>query len=91
MSVAVLFFSEAKSCLIDKHIVFLGDSRIRQLFYSFIKIINPQIKEEGNKVRWCISMISVSFFSNLLYNSSPNSFCTACWPRKKKHKKEEQD
>lgn len=41
--------SEAKSCLIDKHIVFLGDSRIRQLFYSFIKIINPQIKEEGNK------------------------------------------
>uniref|UniRef100_A0A8C2TGU8 N-acetylneuraminate (7)9-O-acetyltransferase n=1 Tax=Coturnix japonica TaxID=93934 RepID=A0A8C2TGU8_COTJA len=41
--------SEAKNCLIDKHIVFLGDSRIRQLFYSFIKIINPQIKEEGNK------------------------------------------
>ncbi|XP_042744715.1 N-acetylneuraminate 9-O-acetyltransferase isoform X3 [Lagopus leucura] len=41
--------SEAKNCLIDKHIVFLGDSRIRQLFYSFIKIINPQVKEEGNK------------------------------------------
>nr|XP_038029720.1 N-acetylneuraminate 9-O-acetyltransferase isoform X5 [Anas platyrhynchos] len=41
--------SEAKNCLVDKHIVFLGDSRIRQLFYSFIKIINPQVKEEGNK------------------------------------------
>ncbi|KAM6201123.1 N-acetylneuraminate (7)9-O-acetyltransferase [Rhynchocyon petersi] len=41
--------SEAKSCLIDKHIAFIGDSRIRQLFYSFVKIINPQFKEEGNK------------------------------------------
>nr|XP_013796751.1 PREDICTED: CAS1 domain-containing protein 1 isoform X5 [Apteryx mantelli mantelli] len=41
--------SEAKNCLIDKHIAFIGDSRIRQLFYSFIKLINPQVKEEGNK------------------------------------------
>ncbi|XP_038598338.1 N-acetylneuraminate 9-O-acetyltransferase [Tachyglossus aculeatus] len=41
--------SEAKSCLVDKHIVFVGDSRIRQLFYSFVKIINPQFREEGNK------------------------------------------
>ncbi|XP_074840823.1 N-acetylneuraminate (7)9-O-acetyltransferase isoform X1 [Carettochelys insculpta] len=41
--------SEAKNCLIDKHIAFIGDSRIRQLFYSFVKLINPQIKEEGNK------------------------------------------
>ncbi|PKU33253.1 cas1 domain-containing protein 1 [Limosa lapponica baueri] len=41
--------NEAKNCLIDKHIVFIGDSRIRQLFYSFIKLINPQVKEEGNK------------------------------------------
>ncbi|KAM6374098.1 N-acetylneuraminate (7)9-O-acetyltransferase isoform 5-T12 [Alca torda] len=41
--------SEAKNCLVDKHIVFIGDSRIRQLFYSFIKLINPQVKEEGNK------------------------------------------
>uniref|UniRef100_A0A8C5WSI0 N-acetylneuraminate (7)9-O-acetyltransferase n=1 Tax=Laticauda laticaudata TaxID=8630 RepID=A0A8C5WSI0_LATLA len=31
------------------YIAFIGDSRIRQLFYSFIKLINPQIKEEGNK------------------------------------------
>uniref|UniRef100_A0A452IHJ4 Uncharacterized protein n=1 Tax=Gopherus agassizii TaxID=38772 RepID=A0A452IHJ4_9SAUR len=41
--------SEAKSCLLDKHIAFIGDSRIRQLFYSFVKLINPQVKEEGNK------------------------------------------
>ncbi|KAF7252267.1 N-acetylneuraminate 9-O-acetyltransferase [Varanus komodoensis] len=41
--------SEAKKCLEDKHIAFIGDSRIRQLFYSFVKLINPQIKEEGNK------------------------------------------
>ncbi|XP_028926669.1 N-acetylneuraminate 9-O-acetyltransferase [Ornithorhynchus anatinus] len=41
--------SEAKSCLVDKRIVFVGDSRIRQLFYSFVKIINPQFREEGNK------------------------------------------
>ncbi|XP_030741031.1 N-acetylneuraminate 9-O-acetyltransferase isoform X1 [Echinops telfairi] len=41
--------NEAKSCLLDKYIAFIGDSRIRQLFYSFVKIINPQFKEEGNK------------------------------------------
>ncbi|KAB1276086.1 N-acetylneuraminate 9-O-acetyltransferase [Camelus dromedarius] len=41
--------NEAKNCLVDKHIAFIGDSRIRQLFYSFVKIINPQFKEEGNK------------------------------------------
>ncbi|XP_037692620.1 N-acetylneuraminate 9-O-acetyltransferase [Choloepus didactylus] len=40
---------EAKNCLVNKYIAFIGDSRIRQLFYSFLKIINPQIKEEGNK------------------------------------------
>uniref|UniRef100_A0ABM5GNQ1 N-acetylneuraminate (7)9-O-acetyltransferase isoform X3 n=1 Tax=Pogona vitticeps TaxID=103695 RepID=A0ABM5GNQ1_9SAUR len=41
--------SEAKDCLRGKHIAFIGDSRIRQLFYSFVKLINPQYKEEGNK------------------------------------------
>uniref|UniRef100_A0A8D0H9S2 N-acetylneuraminate (7)9-O-acetyltransferase n=1 Tax=Sphenodon punctatus TaxID=8508 RepID=A0A8D0H9S2_SPHPU len=41
--------SEAKSCLREKHIAFIGDYRIRQLFYSFVKLINPQVKEEGNK------------------------------------------
>ncbi|XP_042713033.2 N-acetylneuraminate 9-O-acetyltransferase isoform X6 [Chrysemys picta bellii] len=41
--------SEAKNCLLDKHIAFIGDSRIRQLFYSFVKLVNPQVKEEGNK------------------------------------------
>lgn len=29
---------------------FLGDSRIRQLFYSFIKILDPERREDGNKV-----------------------------------------
>ncbi|XP_068950594.1 N-acetylneuraminate 9-O-acetyltransferase [Petaurus breviceps papuanus] len=41
--------SEAKNCLVDKHVAFIGDSRIRQLFSSFVKIINPQFREEGNK------------------------------------------
>uniref|UniRef100_A0A669CTU1 CAS1 domain containing 1 n=1 Tax=Oreochromis niloticus TaxID=8128 RepID=A0A669CTU1_ORENI len=41
---------EAKTCLSEKRVAFVGDSRIRQLFYSFIKIINPERKEEGNKV-----------------------------------------
>lgn len=40
---------EAKTCLSEKRVAFVGDSRIRQLFYSFIKIINPERKEEGNK------------------------------------------
>ncbi|KAG8443131.1 hypothetical protein GDO86_011805 [Hymenochirus boettgeri] len=41
--------SEAKSCLSEQYIAFVGDSRIRQLFYAFIKILNPYVKEEGNK------------------------------------------
>uniref|UniRef100_A0A4W3K8B5 N-acetylneuraminate (7)9-O-acetyltransferase n=1 Tax=Callorhinchus milii TaxID=7868 RepID=A0A4W3K8B5_CALMI len=42
--------SEAKSCLTKQYVAFVGDSRIRQLFYSFIKIINSSTKE-GTKVR----------------------------------------
>ncbi|XP_006636227.3 N-acetylneuraminate (7)9-O-acetyltransferase [Lepisosteus oculatus] len=41
--------SEAKECLAQKQIAFIGDSRIRQLFYSFVRIIKPDLKEEGNK------------------------------------------
>ncbi|XP_029022957.1 N-acetylneuraminate 9-O-acetyltransferase [Betta splendens] len=41
--------TEAKTCLAAKRVAFIGDSRIRQLFYSFIKIIEPQRKEDGNK------------------------------------------
>uniref|UniRef100_A0A3B4XDE4 CAS1 domain containing 1 n=1 Tax=Seriola lalandi dorsalis TaxID=1841481 RepID=A0A3B4XDE4_SERLL len=41
---------EAKTCLAEKRVAFVGDSRIRQLFYSFIKIIDPERREEGNKV-----------------------------------------
>ncbi|XP_019745288.1 N-acetylneuraminate (7)9-O-acetyltransferase isoform X2 [Hippocampus comes] len=40
---------EAKSCLSKKRVAFLGDSRIRQLFYSFIKIIEPGRREDGKK------------------------------------------
>ncbi|RXN26358.1 CAS1 domain-containing 1 [Labeo rohita] len=41
--------TEAKLCLREKRIAFVGDSRIRQLFYSFIKMMNPEVKEVGNK------------------------------------------
>ncbi|XP_048410768.1 N-acetylneuraminate 9-O-acetyltransferase isoform X1 [Stegostoma tigrinum] len=41
--------SEVKNCLLNKYIAFVGDSRIRQFFYAFVKIINSDIKEEGNK------------------------------------------
>uniref|UniRef100_A0A3Q3LH10 N-acetylneuraminate (7)9-O-acetyltransferase n=1 Tax=Mastacembelus armatus TaxID=205130 RepID=A0A3Q3LH10_9TELE len=41
--------TEAKTCLAEKRVAFVGDSRIRQLFYSFIKIIDPQQREDGNK------------------------------------------
>nr|XP_019946256.1 PREDICTED: CAS1 domain-containing protein 1 [Paralichthys olivaceus] len=40
---------EAKTCLADKRVAFVGDSRIRQLFYSFVKIIDPERREDGNK------------------------------------------
>ncbi|KAK6491133.1 N-acetylneuraminate 9-O-acetyltransferase-like [Huso huso] len=41
--------NEAKSCLSEKHIAFIGDSRIRQLFYSYVNIINFEVKEGGMK------------------------------------------
>uniref|UniRef100_A0A3P9N1M4 CAS1 domain containing 1 n=1 Tax=Poecilia reticulata TaxID=8081 RepID=A0A3P9N1M4_POERE len=41
--------NDAVTCLSKKRVVFAGDSRIRQLFYSFIKIINPEMTEDGNK------------------------------------------
>lgn len=40
---------EATSCLAEKRLAFVGDSRIRQLFYSFIKIIDPEQREDGIK------------------------------------------
>ncbi|XP_051791780.1 N-acetylneuraminate 9-O-acetyltransferase isoform X1 [Erpetoichthys calabaricus] len=41
--------SEARNCLVDKRIAFIGDSRIRQHFFSYLKIIDSEVKEEGNK------------------------------------------
>lgn len=46
----ILSCSEAKTCLAEKRVAFVGDSRIRQLFYSFVKIIDPERREDGNKV-----------------------------------------
>ncbi|KAK9526980.1 hypothetical protein VZT92_015647 [Zoarces viviparus] len=40
---------EAKTCLAGKRVAFVGDSRIRQLCYSFVKIIDPERREDGNK------------------------------------------
>ncbi|XP_068567168.1 N-acetylneuraminate 9-O-acetyltransferase [Cebidichthys violaceus] len=40
---------EAKTCLAEKRVAFVGDSRIRQLFYSFVKILDPERREDGNK------------------------------------------
>uniref|UniRef100_A0A3P9K2D5 N-acetylneuraminate (7)9-O-acetyltransferase n=1 Tax=Oryzias latipes TaxID=8090 RepID=A0A3P9K2D5_ORYLA len=41
--------TEAKTCLAEKRVAFVGDSRIRQLFYSFVKVIEPDRREDGNK------------------------------------------
>ncbi|CAB1350739.1 unnamed protein product [Coregonus sp. 'balchen'] len=40
---------EAKTCLNEKRVAFIGDSRIRQLFYSYIQIIDPTQRENGRK------------------------------------------
>ncbi|KAG7270028.1 hypothetical protein CRUP_008624 [Coryphaenoides rupestris] len=41
--------TDSKSCLTDKRVAFLGDSRIRQLFYAFVRIIDPECKEDRIK------------------------------------------
>uniref|UniRef100_A0A8C8C5Y7 Cas1p 10 TM acyl transferase domain-containing protein n=1 Tax=Oncorhynchus tshawytscha TaxID=74940 RepID=A0A8C8C5Y7_ONCTS len=42
--------TEAKTCLAEKRVAFVGDSRIRQLFYSYIQIIDPAQRADGRKV-----------------------------------------
>lgn len=49
-SPSFLSYSEAKTCLAEKRVAFVGDSRIRQLFYAFIKIIDPEQRQDGIKV-----------------------------------------
>lgn len=44
-------YREAKTCLAGRQVVFVGDSRIRSLFVSFVNIIAPQSKQYPNKVR----------------------------------------
>ncbi|XP_070970865.1 N-acetylneuraminate (7)9-O-acetyltransferase-like isoform X3 [Oncorhynchus clarkii lewisi] len=41
--------TEAKSCLAEKRVAFVGDSRIQQLFYSYIQIIDPAQRADGRK------------------------------------------
>ncbi|XP_029588474.1 N-acetylneuraminate 9-O-acetyltransferase isoform X1 [Salmo trutta] len=41
--------TEAKTCLADKRVAFVGDSRIRQLFYSYIQIIDAAQSADGRK------------------------------------------
>ncbi|XP_030644995.1 N-acetylneuraminate (7)9-O-acetyltransferase [Chanos chanos] len=56
--------TEAKTCLKHKKIAFVGDSRIRQLFYAYIRIINPESREDGNKhenIPYAESSINVDF------------------------------
>uniref|UniRef100_A0A8C5NES2 Cas1p 10 TM acyl transferase domain-containing protein n=1 Tax=Gouania willdenowi TaxID=441366 RepID=A0A8C5NES2_GOUWI len=44
---------EAKTCLTGKRVAFLGDSRVRQLFHSFIKTIDPDSgKSEDRDFLW---------------------------------------
>ncbi|CAH2282842.1 CAS1 domain-containing 1 isoform X1 [Pelobates cultripes] len=38
--------SEAKQCLANQQITFMGDSRIRDLYYAFVKILNPNVVKE---------------------------------------------
>lgn len=57
-------YSEAKTCLAKRRVAFVGDSRIRHLFYSFIKIIDPGQREDGNKV--CCGTDSAFDYEKLL-------------------------
>ncbi|KAL2080022.1 hypothetical protein ACEWY4_023815 [Coilia grayii] len=41
--------TEAKACLSHRRVAFVGDSRIRQLFYSYVKVIDPEHREQGKK------------------------------------------
>uniref|UniRef100_A0A4W5LLF0 CAS1 domain containing 1 n=1 Tax=Hucho hucho TaxID=62062 RepID=A0A4W5LLF0_9TELE len=52
--------TEAKTCLAEKSVAFVGDSRIRQLFYSYIQIIDPAQRADGRKV----------YFPNMKVNNS---------------------
>jgi len=67
----LLSFSEANLCLREKRIAFVGDSRIRQLFYSFVKMVNPEVKEVGNKVCCCYSLQYAFFWlTGIMYFKS---------------------
>ncbi|KAF7658718.1 hypothetical protein LDENG_00008830 [Lucifuga dentata] len=54
--------NEAKACLAEKRVAFIGDSRVRKLFYSFIKIINPGRRDNAKKVSWQITSCKPGVF-----------------------------
>uniref|UniRef100_A0A667YDD8 N-acetylneuraminate (7)9-O-acetyltransferase n=1 Tax=Myripristis murdjan TaxID=586833 RepID=A0A667YDD8_9TELE len=65
---------EARTCLAKKRVAFIGDSRIRQLFYSFIKIIDPERKEDGNKVHYeRTQFLLLGMFSDFLWYPEANN------------------
>lgn len=41
--------TEAKQCLATKRVAFVGDSRMRQLFYAFVRVVEPEQKDDGIK------------------------------------------
>ncbi|XP_077599546.1 N-acetylneuraminate (7)9-O-acetyltransferase isoform X1 [Stigmatopora nigra] len=66
---------EAKNCLSQKRVAFVGDSRIRQLFFSFVEIINPGQREDGKKKHADISFEEKSFslYVDFLWNPEANN------------------
>ncbi|KAI4878598.1 hypothetical protein NFI96_029293, partial [Prochilodus magdalenae] len=73
---------EAKTCLNNRRVAFVGDSRIRQLFYAFVNIINPETKEDGNKHENILfadkeSSLNVDFLWYAEVNNSMKELVTA--------------
>jgi hypothetical protein len=40
---------QLESCLQERHLLFIGDSNVRQLFYSAAKLLDPEIDTQGPK------------------------------------------
>ncbi|XP_078723107.1 N-acetylneuraminate (7)9-O-acetyltransferase isoform X1 [Lampetra fluviatilis] len=74
--------SEISDCLRSKQVTFVGDSRVRQLFYAFTKLINPQRRDEGKKhtnitFEEKLIKLKVNFFWYPEINSSVNNLFKA--------------
>ncbi|XP_077405087.1 N-acetylneuraminate (7)9-O-acetyltransferase isoform X1 [Vanacampus margaritifer] len=65
---------EAKTCFSKKRVAFLGDSRIRQLFSSFVKIIEPGPREDEKKhVNIAFQEKSASLYVDFLWYPEANN------------------